>query len=163
MGESSGLTDDIIELNVGGVTYCTSRSTLCRVPDSMLGRMFSGAIPSRYDAAGRIFIDRDGPSFRHVLNHLRGNSSLPNSTFELELLIGEADFYQLPRLQEAARAAWTRLEHSVASAAVVEIRNMMRETFTRGPGDISNGKRERSGFQVWTDTPNRHTTVTRIG
>mmetsp|Transcript_73590 Transcript_73590/g.193042 ORF Transcript_73590/g.193042 Transcript_73590/m.193042 type:complete len:151 (+) Transcript_73590:79-531(+) len=124
---SSRVADDIVELSVGGVTYSTSRSTLCKEPGSMLGRMFSGMIPSRRDAAARIFIDRDGPSFRHVLNHLRGNLSLPSSTFELELLIEEADFYQLLSLKEGARAALTALQNAQPPnpRALQDIRNML--------------------------------------
>ena len=49
-----------ITLDVGGVRYKTSLMTLTRYPDSMLGRMFGGDIPSTTDQDGAFFIDRDG-------------------------------------------------------------------------------------------------------
>ena len=38
--------EDIIRLDVGGTPYTTSRDTLCRYPDSMFARMFSGELPN---------------------------------------------------------------------------------------------------------------------
>ena len=44
----------VIELNVGGMLYTTTRSTLTKFPDSMLGRMFGGDTqPSHLDSQGR--------------------------------------------------------------------------------------------------------------
>ncbi len=34
--------EDIVELNVGGTHFTTTRSTLSKEPDSMLARMFAG-------------------------------------------------------------------------------------------------------------------------
>ena len=62
-----------ISLNVGGVRYTTSLSTLTRYPDSMLGRMFGGNFPTATDKDGAYFIDGDGQLFRFVLNFLRRN------------------------------------------------------------------------------------------
>jgi hypothetical protein len=63
--------DTSIKLDVGGIHFTTSVTTLCRFPDSMLGAMFSGrhALPKNED--GFFFIDRDGTHFRHILNFLR--------------------------------------------------------------------------------------------
>lgn len=93
---------DRVSLNVGGLKYVASRTTLCSVPDSMLGRMFGGAIPSDKDDEGSVWIDRDGAIFRWVLNHLRGNRALPATEAELELLVGEANYFSLPELEQAA-------------------------------------------------------------
>ncbi|KAJ1413003.1 BTB/POZ protein [Ochromonadaceae sp. CCMP2298] len=62
--------EPIVNLNVGGVLYITSLSTLCRFPSTMIGCMFSGrhSLPIR---DGHFFIDRDGRHFRHILNFLR--------------------------------------------------------------------------------------------
>ena len=49
---------DIIKLNVGGVLFSTSRSTLQKDPDSMLAAMFSGRFKPMQDADGCFFIDR---------------------------------------------------------------------------------------------------------
>ena len=90
-----------IVLDVGGVHYSTSRSTLTKYPESMLGVMFSG----RHDLAtmqcedGSFFIDRDGTHFRHILNYLRDGEeaveSFPKSTDVLLELIRESEFFQL--------------------------------------------------------------------
>lgn len=60
-----------IKLDVGGAHYTTTRATLCSVPGSMLEAMFSGRFPIKLDADERAFIDRDGQTFREVLNVLR--------------------------------------------------------------------------------------------
>ncbi|KAM4612809.1 LOW QUALITY PROTEIN: BTB/POZ domain-containing protein KCTD6a [Polymixia lowei] len=73
-----------MRLNVGGCVYTTTRSTLQRYPDSMLGAMFRGDFPTMTDAQGNYFIDRDGPLFRY------GGYTC--------LLRKEADFYQIEPL-----------------------------------------------------------------
>ena len=91
--------NEIIRLNVGGERYTTTRATLTRYPQSMLGAMFSGTLPTTIDEHGCFFIDRDGLLFRHVLNFLRsGRLSLPTDFDQLDLLAVEADFYQVEDL-----------------------------------------------------------------
>ena len=93
--------DDIIDLNVGGTQYTTSRSTLTRYPDSMLASMFSGRLPTPKDKEGRYWIDGDGRLFRHILNFLRRSElTLPSDFTEHALLEKEADYYQLTDLVE---------------------------------------------------------------
>ena len=41
-GGATGGFPPIVELNVGGVFYTTSLSTLVKEPDSLLGQMFTG-------------------------------------------------------------------------------------------------------------------------
>jgi hypothetical protein len=95
----SSPTSDLVQVNVGGVLYTTTRSTLIRYPDSMLGAMFRGDIPSNCDQNGHYFIDRDGTLFRHVLNFLRCSSlHLPKDFNEMMQLRAEADFYQVQPL-----------------------------------------------------------------
>ncbi|XP_038052322.1 BTB/POZ domain-containing protein KCTD21-like [Patiria miniata] len=98
--------DDLVNLNVGGCVYTTSRSTLTRYPRSMLAAMFSGELdPSVRDANGAYTIDGDGPIFRHVLNFLRrGKLNLPEDFKEWDLLTSEADFYQVGDLTDAVMA-----------------------------------------------------------
>lgn len=55
-----------VTLNVGGCLYSTSLTTLRRYPDSMLGAMFRGDVPTLRDAGGNYFIDRDGMLFQYV-------------------------------------------------------------------------------------------------
>jgi hypothetical protein len=64
-----------IKLNVGGVKYETTLTTLTADgDDSMLGSMFSGRHELHPDEDGEVFIDRDGKHFGHILNVLRDSS-----------------------------------------------------------------------------------------
>ncbi|CAJ0957186.1 unnamed protein product, partial [Mesorhabditis belari] len=61
----------IINLNVGGRRFSTSRGTLTWIPDSFFTSLVSGRIPTVKDELGAIFIDRDPDVFRVILNYLR--------------------------------------------------------------------------------------------
>lgn len=98
-GDLAHMMGELVNLNVGGCVYSTSLSTLQRYPDSMLGAMFCGDVPTVRDAHGNYFIDRDGPLFRYILNFLRTSElTLPCDFKETELLRKEADFYQIEPL-----------------------------------------------------------------
>lgn len=101
-------TDDVVELNVGGVIYTTSRRTLVHDQQSLLARWFTAGgtdrsaaeddheTPLLRDALGRYFIDRDGALFRYILDYLRsGQLVLPESFRERSRLRQEAEFYRL--------------------------------------------------------------------
>ena len=93
-----------IVLDVGGTHYSTSRSTLTKYPESMLGVMFSGRhdLETMQCKDGSFFIDRDGIHFRHILNYLRNGEEvvefIPKSPDVLSELVCEAKFYQLDGL-----------------------------------------------------------------
>ena len=65
--------DDIINLNVGGQKFTTTRSTLCQVKDSLLASMFSGrwedSVPRDQD--GNVFFDHNPKYFGLILDYLR--------------------------------------------------------------------------------------------
>eukprot|EP00392_Amoebophrya_sp_AT5.2_P004217 g4225.t1 len=90
-------SEEIVDLNVGGVTFETSKATLCKQPGSYLDALLSGREHVGRDRNGRIFIDRDSESFRTILNYLRGTTDaavpLPGSAQESESLTREADYY----------------------------------------------------------------------
>ena len=107
----SGLSTRYVRLNVGGTRYTTLLDTLTRVPGSMLAAMFDGLDSDDADSArfalpqddtGAFIIDRDGPSFRHVLNFLRhegaGPYPLPRSAEDRSVLALEAQYYMLDEL-----------------------------------------------------------------
>jgi len=92
--------ESVVKLDVGGVRYTTSLTTLRRFPDSMIGCMFSGrhALPKGED--GYFFIDRDGTHFRHILNFLRspeGYKVLVTGAEEEELR-RECEYYGIDQL-----------------------------------------------------------------
>ena len=97
---------DVVSLNVGGTIYTTSRATLTRFPNSMLGSMFSDRLPSIKDDKGNYLIDGDGSLFRYVLNFLRRSILvLPEDFKELDMLAQEADYYQIKELIDAVTRA----------------------------------------------------------
>ena len=61
--------NDIIDLNVGGTRFSTSRQTLLSDPDSMLAKMFdpdSAFSAPGVKKEGAYFLDRDPIHFRAV-------------------------------------------------------------------------------------------------
>lgn len=96
---------EVLELNVGGVTYATRRDTLLREPKSFLAEALCDPEHAR-DARGRLFLDRDGVLFRYVLDYLRdGALVLPESFREHKRLAREAQHYRLPGLEAILLAA----------------------------------------------------------
>ncbi|KAK7099082.1 BTB/POZ domain-containing protein kctd15-like [Littorina saxatilis] len=92
-------TNTTVTLNVGGVLHTTTTFTLRKYPDSMLGAMMSGKLPTTVDPQGNIFLDRDGNVFRHILNFLRTSAlCIPTDFIEMDLLHAEADYYQIEPL-----------------------------------------------------------------
>ena len=74
----------------------TTLATLTRVEGSMLGALAEALSDDEV-----LFIDRDGPSFRYVLNHLRdpfAKPLLPRDPTERDQLAREVDFYGIPGL-----------------------------------------------------------------
>lgn len=90
---------ELVRLNVGGTKYITTKTTLRKYPDSLLGAMFRENIPLSTDGDGYYFIDRCGHIFQYILQFLRsGKLILPKGFCELELLQSEASFYQIEDL-----------------------------------------------------------------
>lgn len=119
------MDDKILHLNVGGTTYTTTRSTLTRHPESMLGAMFSGKHPSARDGNGHYFIDRDGPLFRFVLNFLRcGRLNLPKDFNDFEQLHEEADFYQIQPLIDQLNDIWN--DPNIVSGLFIEVKDYVQ-------------------------------------
>lgn len=93
--DHNAATEVMVELNVGGTPFETSRSTLTQQPDSFLARLVSGNHELKRDKAGRIFIDRDSDQFRSILNFLRNPKKppTPRDATDSELLAAESAFY----------------------------------------------------------------------
>ena len=74
-----------------------------RYPDSRLAKLFSGDIPIILDTMKQhYFIDRDGPSFRYILQFLRsGKVTLPDNYAEMNILLEEAKYYEIDELVES--------------------------------------------------------------
>src|SRR5436309_2831734 len=76
--------------------------------------MFNGTIPIVLDSLKQhYFIDRDGKMFRHILNYLRSNRlNIPTNYNELDLLIEEAKFYQIPAMIEELQQRKAKINNS---------------------------------------------------
>ncbi|KAJ1389975.1 BTB/POZ protein, partial [Ochromonadaceae sp. CCMP2298] len=88
--------ESVVKLDVGGVRYTTTLTTLRRFPDSMIGCMFSGRHALSKGEDGYFFIDRDGTHFRHILNFLRspkGYKVAGVADAEKEELRRECEYY----------------------------------------------------------------------
>ena len=91
--------DKIISLNVGGVHYDVAYTTLTVCKDTMLAKLVDGVIPSR-EVNDRIFIDRNGKIFDHILDFLRNGNEwmLPESSDLVKRIYLEAKFYGIEDL-----------------------------------------------------------------
>lgn len=116
--------NEIIEFNVGGSFYTSSRTTITSYPDSMLCRLVSGGLPSATDTKSKIFIDRDGPLFRYILNFLRDKRlNLPENFNEYAQLRQEADFYQIePIVNYLDSKKLNKLSSSMQSLASIDLK-----------------------------------------
>lgn len=105
---SNNIGDEVIELNVGGVHYTTTRRTLSSDKESRLADLFdkdnqSSALLT--DAKGRHILDRDGVLFRFVLDYLRDDAiQLPDGFREKQRLLKEAEYFKLDGLIKCIQA-----------------------------------------------------------
>uniref|UniRef100_A0A915AQA2 BTB domain-containing protein n=1 Tax=Parascaris univalens TaxID=6257 RepID=A0A915AQA2_PARUN len=86
--------EQIVNLNVGGQRFATSRHTLTWISDSFFTSLLSGRIPTVHDETGAIFIDRDPALFRVILNYLR-TKQVDLSSTNMTSLKHEAQYYGL--------------------------------------------------------------------
>lgn len=123
-------SNEIIEFNVGGSFYTSSRTTITSYPDSMLCRLVSGSLPSATDNKSKIFIDRDGPLFRYILNYLRDKRlNLPDNFSEYAQLRQEADFYQIePIIQYLDSLFGKKLKNNTLSSSLTSLNSTASET-----------------------------------
>lgn len=87
--------DEIITLNVGGKRFYTRKSTLCKFPDTMLGKMFTTDISSHKEEDGSYFLDRDWKYFDIILNYYRNGKFAEDVQFTPSFLM-ELDYWMIP-------------------------------------------------------------------
>lgn len=84
--------------NVGGKTYCTTKTTLTNQGENFFSSLLSDRIPSLKDKDDNYFIDRNGTLFEFVLDFLRtGDLDLPEHISK-HALLKEARFYLIDPL-----------------------------------------------------------------
>uniref|UniRef100_A0A8D0BAR9 BTB/POZ domain-containing protein KCTD3 n=1 Tax=Salvator merianae TaxID=96440 RepID=A0A8D0BAR9_SALMN len=96
-GSGTGSGSELVQLNVGGRRFSTSRQTLTWIPDSFFSSLLSGRISTLKDDRGAIFIDRDPDIFAPILNFLR-TKELDVRRTNVSLLLHEAQFYGITPL-----------------------------------------------------------------
>jgi len=89
-------------LDIGGHHFSTSVESLTTVPGSYFHQLFTNPIPDEMKTSdGRVFLDRNGRVFRHILNCLRDPSKFKlrlRNKQDLDELREEAQFYGLENL-----------------------------------------------------------------
>eukprot|EP01084_Bolivina_argentea_P002321 4288_1 len=89
-----------VVLNVGGVKYYTSLSTLSANTESIFYKYFNGEWSLLPCKDGSYFYDRNGELFKYVLEYLRNNKLIiADDTILINSLICEAEYYQLAGLK----------------------------------------------------------------
>jgi len=86
-----------VQVNIGGVLFNTSLTTLTKDPYTLLKEKFSNVAPG----APPIFIDRDPLHFRHILTFLRDQTLPPSIRNDPQIwdeLLLEARFYRIEGL-----------------------------------------------------------------
>uniref|UniRef100_A0ACB8FFC5 SH3KBP1-binding protein 1 n=1 Tax=Sphaerodactylus townsendi TaxID=933632 RepID=A0ACB8FFC5_9SAUR len=96
-GGGGGGGVELVQLNVGGRRFSTSRQTLTWAPDSFFSSLLSGRISTLKDETGAIFIDRDPDIFAPILNFLR-TKELDLRGTNVSVLLHEAEFYGIAPL-----------------------------------------------------------------
>ncbi|KAB7506225.1 BTB/POZ domain-containing protein KCTD5 [Armadillidium nasatum] len=94
-----------VKLNVGGTYFLTTRTTLCRDPNSFLYRLIQEGQDSKQvllqtdkDETGAYLIDRDPTYFGPILNYLRHGKLVINKDLAEEGVLEEAEFYNITEL-----------------------------------------------------------------
>lgn len=105
---------DVVQLNVGGRFFATTRETLCRVKGSLLEFLFTEErFKLRCDTTGMCYIDRNGDTFALILDWLR-TSILPSglSSYQEELFRAELKFWRLQASLESREPATSKSSQS---------------------------------------------------
>ena len=114
------MVDVRFTLDVGGVQYISTKSTLEKSPTlkKIIGQQQSSEYPP--------FVDRDGFAFQHILNFLRNGTihSIDDSSY-VEFLILEAGFYGLTKMEAQLSKKLT-----VPREDLIRVTNLTREIRT---------------------------------
>ena len=98
--------NESVKLNVGGVIFQTSHSTLLKEPESALAGIVTGGNKLAKDQDGCYFIDRDARRFKHILNYLRDGEIPSKVAKEMgEELLAEAKYFGIQSLASNLKAA----------------------------------------------------------
>lgn len=104
----------IINLNVGGQPFATSRETLSAAGDSYFSSLIGNNFKVERDHQNNLFIDRDPKLFAIVLNFLRSQCTHlavdKCNRAKLQALYAEAEFYAVAPLMEEVERQLSELD-----------------------------------------------------
>eukprot|EP01083_Nonionella_stella_P078632 215280_1 len=86
------MSPNIIKLNVGGVKYVTTKTTLLK--SGYFVALLSGNFAVDLDDEGAYFIDRNGKYFEYILDYMRSGCTVIPSEYKTIVQI-ESDFFQI--------------------------------------------------------------------
>lgn len=96
---SNNFTDsEIINLNIGGMLYETTKTTLLSNNKSFFVPLIKGDFGSLKDANGALFIDRNGKAFGPILEYLRHGTLIIPNDISIEVVYIESNFYGIDLL-----------------------------------------------------------------
>ena len=128
--ESKCSISDWLNLNVGGKCFTTTRNTLAKYPDSMLGRMFNNSEDwhSAVDKNGSYLIDRSPEYFEPLLNYLRHGSLILNDGINPKGVLEEARFFGLTQVIEEIESEFITNERSESCVTRSEFMRLLMTT-----------------------------------
>jgi len=101
MDAENGHDHKIVQLNIGGVRYTTTSTTLLHHGENYFTGLLSEKFNRFLDESGAYFVDRNGLYFAPILEFLRsGEIDIPKD-MSRKLLLAEARFYLIGGLMEA--------------------------------------------------------------
>ena len=100
---------NIIKLNVGGVRYMTTYTTLSvagkNAITALIDNVQAGLVSTTMDEDGYIFLDRCGFTFASVLAYLRSGTITPTPTVSREQVLVELDYFSINLQEDVAHDA----------------------------------------------------------
>ena len=90
------MSTEIVELNIGGTLFSTTKNILTNTIDiNYFYSVFSEHWETKLDKDNRIFIDRNGELFRPILDYLRTGVLYISESIPRHLVFHEAEFYNI--------------------------------------------------------------------
>jgi hypothetical protein len=127
----------IVRLNVGGKLFDTTPDTLSACP-FFIQFLLGTEIGHSFDKDGRLFVDRNGDLFSHILQYLRSRRRPPKHVLDehKSALLTECAFYCMYELAGSIRGELSILDLRPQDRAMRLEENFARAQLYRGDSDL---------------------------